>query len=553
VWGRVNMHLNDADADTRNFLKNTIGCYIEVNIRNNIPDISFHLNQESLNDCALSDNARCFTHFTATGITIETDIWKAIEEMCDQYSAENTTFFINIGDFPIIMKDRSKHPQYDRYTGNGYNAYPKNLSKVFSRSIIETEHDDILFPTRDFIDVVYNRDSLIKKSRCDYTNKKPVAVFRGSITGNDRTINNIRVQAKILSLKYPSYFNYDLVNTYKLYIFEPGVGFVHTLIDDKRIYDDAKSDWIDMYDLFDYKYILHIDGFVAAWRMTFEMFSMSVILKVDSPWVEHYYKHLKPWVHFIPIKSDLSNLISTIEWCRDNDDVCHTIAKNAYQFAIENFTKENLFGYLQSVIYGKPEPVYVDNSAIICIPNIKPTNTQPEVDIHFNNVNYKRYICNNYNSILLKRIERCGIVDKITNSCAYTKFKNRMHKRVNRDIWCGVSDKRFNEDLSYCFGNLNLNIFITNDKINNYYCAFSKFTVKALLEMDALNNGNLCFMLFLKDTNLEISNYTYQHIYQYKKGSYYIYDKQSTIEIMDDHCEVLLVSISLIDLYSVPI
>ncbi|MFN9941570.1 MAG: glycosyl transferase family 90, partial [bacterium] len=130
----------------------------------------------------------------------------------------------------------------------------------------------------------------------------PIAVFRGSLTGNDRTINNTRVQARIKSLEYPSYLDVAITPTFKYYMFENlnnnYVGCVYTTIDDDRIYDEKNQNYKNIISAFEqgnnYKYILHIDGFVAAWRMALEMLSMSVILKVDSPWIEHYYHDLIP-------------------------------------------------------------------------------------------------------------------------------------------------------------------------------------------------------------------------------------------------------------------
>jgi hypothetical protein len=311
------------------------------------------------------------------------------------------------------------------------------------------------------------------------------------------------------------------------------------------------------YDLYKYKYILHIDGFVAAWRMSFEMFSMSVILKVDSPWVEHFYKYLKPWVHYIPIKSDLSNLISTIEWCRENDDLCYTIAMNAFQFAYDNFTKDNLFNYIQSIIYDKPEAIFLDNSLLIDIPNIESRNKEPEVDINFDNVKYTTYKLSNYNYIINKKIKTSGIIDKITNSYGYNKFKNRLNNRTKNlkqlskacdkfnyeikkyDNLYGFSDDSYNEELSYCFGNIDFNFFKTNNKITDYIYTFSKYMINLYFNRNIKNKSNLFFLLFLKNTNLIFNN----HLRQYKKGSYEFFDCLSKIEIADDDCEILIANI----------
>lgn len=274
---------------------------------------------------------------------------------------------------------------YDRYPGKYENLYPE-MKKIFSRSKIPNLHDDLLLPTRDYVTLLASslyKNVIEGKTNKIYFNtkeewilKKPMAIFRGSLTGNDQKITNTRVQSRILSLKYPSYLDSVITNTFKYYMFEPGIGAIHTKIDDTRLYNnethiDAKNNIMSFEEQIKYKYILHIDGFTAAWRLSKYMLSYSVILKVDSPWVEHFYNDLKPWVHYIPIKSDLSDLIQRIAWCRENDDICETIAKNAFQYVIENITKEKMLDYIENVIKNEK-----DN-----FDSFDPKNVEPSFDI----------------------------------------------------------------------------------------------------------------------------------------------------------------------------
>lgn len=44
-----------------------------------------------------------------------------------------------------------------------------------------------------------------------------------------------------------------------------------------------------------------------------------------------------PWVHYIPIKEDLSDMEELIVFARENDDVARTIAQNGYDFVRESY------------------------------------------------------------------------------------------------------------------------------------------------------------------------------------------------------------------------
>lgn len=64
---------------------------------------------------------------------------------------------------------------------------------------------------------------------------------------------------------------------------------------------------------------MNIDGTVAAYRLPYLLLSDSVVLKQDSPYYEHFYADLEPWVHYIPIRRDLSDVLEKINWAREHD------------------------------------------------------------------------------------------------------------------------------------------------------------------------------------------------------------------------------------------
>lgn len=84
----------------------------------------------------------------------------------------------------------------------------------------------------------------------------------------------------------------------------------------------------------DYKYLIDIDGEVNAWSGFFwKLYSRSVVFKVESHYEQWYYKDLSPWVHYIPVMADLSDILERYEWALDNDEACRCIAENGKDFA----------------------------------------------------------------------------------------------------------------------------------------------------------------------------------------------------------------------------
>ena len=75
-----------------------------------------------------------------------------------------------------------------------------------------------------------------------------------------------------------------------------------------------------------------------------------VILFQDTPQHQWFYHEWKPWVHYVPVKHDLSDLFERIEWLRANDDKAHEISVNAIKFAQFHFHKDTMRKYTKELI-----------------------------------------------------------------------------------------------------------------------------------------------------------------------------------------------------------
>lgn len=78
------------------------------------------------------------------------------------------------------------------------------------------------------------------------------------------------------------------------------------------------------------KFAIDIDGFSNTWDNLFHRLLMgNCVLKVDSQmgFRQWYYHQLRPYEHYVPIKKDLSDLQTQIDWVLSNDDKAREIAK----------------------------------------------------------------------------------------------------------------------------------------------------------------------------------------------------------------------------------
>jgi len=171
-----------------------------------------------------------------------------------------------------------------------------------------------LIPDTDFIKTQGYKElrTIIDGSDVEWQNKVPKLFWRGSMHGFPYQAydpDNKRCQRKLLvdwSSRFPD------------------------------ICDAQSSHTAPKQEQLSYKYLIDIDGEVNAWSGLFwKLYSNSVVFKVDSHYEQWYYKGIKPWMHYIPVKGDLSDLDSQFEWAKQHDQECRQIAENGRAFAMQ--------------------------------------------------------------------------------------------------------------------------------------------------------------------------------------------------------------------------
>lgn len=288
-----------------------------------------------------------------------------LEELCKNRKIPDIEFFVNRRDFPIITRDGTE-PYYNIWGSTEQPLVSHNYNKyVPILSMSNTErYADVLMPTYEDWGRVQSPKNIFFPENCDgyndifdipWKDKKPTAVFRGSTTGCGVSIDtNVRLKVSYLShITQPD---------------EKGVPYLDAGITKwnlrpRKLQNNIYLQTIDKEKLpfqlvsrlspkqqSGYKYIINIDGHVTAFRLSIELSMGSVILWVKTKWKIWYSDLLEPYKHYVPVKEDLSDLIEQIKWCRDNDEKCQQIAKNAKEFNNKYLQEKGILDYLQKVL-----------------------------------------------------------------------------------------------------------------------------------------------------------------------------------------------------------
>jgi hypothetical protein len=256
--------------------------------------------------------------------TISEEYLKWISNLEKTYSFPDGVFILNLTDAVIIPSDFDKGTVLPVLGGSGHVAC-----------------DDIPMPNYDDVRIQmgYNPDFKSKKEislppyETNWSKKISKAVFRGGPTGCGTT-SETNMRLRLAEMRNE---DLDVGITWKKEG-ETKIRGGNARIDPERGISIVESPvppvgFMSMKEQSKHKYIIHIDGNVAAYRLLQTMLTGSLILKVNGPytlWVDHL---LQDGVHYVSVAEDLSNLEKKIRWCKRHDEDCKKIAKNGLEFA----------------------------------------------------------------------------------------------------------------------------------------------------------------------------------------------------------------------------
>jgi hypothetical protein len=217
-------------------------------------------------------------------------------------------------------------------------AYGDNPCNEKCVCFCSNKDSDFLIPDFEFVNS-YGYKHLHKtyQESIPWIDRLDKAYWRGADTStrNYKLIENSpRIRVSLLAKQHESYIDAGIVS-----------------IENTKNFDIKKQlyDFLGIYKkpepqetILNYRYQIDIDGNTNAWKGFYvKLLSGSPVLKVDSEFnfKQWYYHRLIPWVHYVPVKYDCSDLIEKIDFLRKNPLLAEYIGIEGQKFAL-NMTYE---------------------------------------------------------------------------------------------------------------------------------------------------------------------------------------------------------------------
>jgi hypothetical protein len=292
-------------------------------------------------------------------------------------------FFLNLFD-QLIVTDNNTEPLFHFFDQRNVplksNFIYNKLCPIISIGHTMDGYLDLPFVTSDDISRITQKvypgmcgDAYIQIKgstiNTNWNKKIPTGMFRGSATGCGTYIkNNPRIRIAYCNKKWETDDRYNNKNpidkipflnagltgkklSFKKHYGDKYIRHIEEIIDTDDV--EKKVDIVEKMTLSkqsNYKYIINIEGYVSAFRLTYLFSFNSVVLYVDNVYKPWYYCFLVDYENVIFIKKDLSNLADIITWLKKNDSKAKKIAENGFKLYKTQFSKKGMLDYTELLL-----------------------------------------------------------------------------------------------------------------------------------------------------------------------------------------------------------
>lgn len=288
-------------------------------------------------------------------------LYKYLQQLINKYAINDVDFIVYTGD--------------TLYTIPGWEEKMKNLPLFMMSKNLTSPHEQskFLLPDEYMIGNWHSLFTNIAEANPEHSwNHKIDKLFwRGSGSGGTYSISNFdkldRLKLTIFSKLYPDLIDARLVNTQYFHTEQDG----HDLKKAMEILFGNDDQPVKPTDHLKYKYLVSVDGNTCAWaRVPWIMSSNSVLVKQETTFIEWFYPAIKPYVHYVPVNTRLTDLFSQLEWMKNHDAEVKQIAMNANNFIKNDLMPEDIEAHMV-IILNEYHKIQKDNKLTPSLPTIE--------------------------------------------------------------------------------------------------------------------------------------------------------------------------------------
>lgn len=168
-----------------------------------------------------------------------------------------------------------------------------------------------------------------------WTDRRPSLVWRGSSTGLlQQTACGLDDLPRYRMCKYAAQLG-SAADVALTGIVQAANPLEEALIHERVTREGLLRPFIPMTEMARHRFILDIDGNSNSWNFMQKLRLGCCVLRVESRWQQWFEDRLTAWEHYIPVASDLSDLMDRAEWCFAHPAECSAVAERGRQVAVD--------------------------------------------------------------------------------------------------------------------------------------------------------------------------------------------------------------------------
>ena len=308
------------------------------------------------------------------------EIYQMISETCKVHKIDDVDFFINIKAFPLLRNDfcepyeyiygknkfltshyySSYHPILSISTNNNFGDLPypsavdwKIITQEIFRNSCDTKYlyENCNIRERKFEDSNSETEECVQHN-LEWNDKENILYFFGDSSSCGVGVNNIRLNLidlgsrnlDLMSCTLTKFSRRNKINleTHEME-FDKSSDFKFNIYDEYVKRHNFKTFKEGKHGR--YKYLISVPNYGVDLELPYYLSLSALVFKVDNEYLTWYDNLLKPYQHYLPVKKDLSNLVSLIKWANSHQETCHKIARNGYIAFKKFFNRNNILEY----------------------------------------------------------------------------------------------------------------------------------------------------------------------------------------------------------------
>ncbi|MPC32121.1 O-glucosyltransferase rumi [Portunus trituberculatus] len=101
-----------------------------------------------------------------------------------------------------------------------------------------------------------------------------------------------------------------------------------------------------------YKYLFNYRGVAASFRFKHLFLCGSLVFHSEDRWIEFFYPRMKPWVHYIPVRTGASKneIRELLQFAQENDPVVSQIAERGQNFIKNHLRMKDVLCYWKKLL-----------------------------------------------------------------------------------------------------------------------------------------------------------------------------------------------------------